>query len=117
MLPHSKCHLTMGGHKRCYFTGAAERLREGISTRAVMVDMLRPAVPRVDYHNDDGDDDAVTVVLMTLMILMTGKRRAGWDSEPRSLLWRTIASPASVTLLACRHSRTHLALLQVYAAD
>ena len=61
----------MGGHKRCYFTGAAERLREGISTRAVMVDMLRPAVPRVDYHNDDGDEDAFTVVLMTLMILMT----------------------------------------------
>ena len=61
----------MGGHKRCYFTGAAERLREGISTRAVMVDMLRPAVPRVDYHNDDGDDDAITVVVMTLMILMT----------------------------------------------
>ena len=107
----------MGGHKRCYFTGAAERLREGISTRAVMVDMLRPAVPRVDYHNDDGDDDAFTLVLMTLMILMTGKRRAGWDSEPRSLPWRTIASPAPVTLLACRHSRTHLAILQVYAAD
>ena len=58
VLPHSKCHLTMGGHKRCYFTGAAERLREGISTRAVMVDMLRPAVPRVDYHNDDGGDEA-----------------------------------------------------------
>ena len=62
----------MGGHKRCYFTGAAERLREGISTRAVMVDMLRPAVPRVDYHNDDGDDDAFTMLLMALMILMTG---------------------------------------------
>ena len=104
----------MGGHKRCYFTGAAERLREGISTRAVMVDMLRPAVPRVDYHNDDGDDDAFTVVLMTGSTLNQGK---GWDWEPRSLLWRTIASPASVTFLACRHSRTHLAILQVYAAD
>ena len=44
---------------------------------------------------------------MTLMILMTGKRRAEWDSKPRSLLWRTIASPASVTFLAYRHSRTH----------
>ena len=45
---------------------------------------------------------------MVLMILMTGStlnQRKGWDSEPRSLLWRTIASPASVTLLACRHSK------------